>query len=310
MTAPAPSASALAMWPTFWMPPSAMVGTPNLCDRMSGRHGQRASIRRDRPLARQYPLGRELGHGKHGGALRPTHGHDLLGDADRPAAHADAEGVRTRDNELRGLLSRDDVAGHNLEVGIGALDPADKLGLVLRVALARVEHDDVEAGGDEQGQALAVRLARPDRCATVQLLALGELAREREILVLEQVAPRKQRDEPALGVDDRQLALFRVAQDRVGAVERDPERAHDEVGRHDARERRGGVAELDVAASDDAEELPADLAGGCADDNVSRRPCVPRSRPDHSLVIGTPAKPMRSLISRTLYGRPDQHPAL
>jgi hypothetical protein len=28
MTALAPSASALQMWPLFWIPPSAMMGTP------------------------------------------------------------------------------------------------------------------------------------------------------------------------------------------------------------------------------------------------------------------------------------------
>ncbi|KAI3492777.1 hypothetical protein L1887_42574 [Cichorium endivia] len=173
-------------------------------------------------------LGGELGDGVHGGTLGTADGHDLLGDADGAGAHADTQSVGTRSDEAGRLLTRHNVAGDDVNVREGGLDPLDHLDLVHRVALRRVEDDHIQAGLDEQRETLAVRGTRADGGGAVELLAVRALACEREVLVLEQVGAGEQRDEAALGIDNGQLALLAVAQDGVGLLERDALRGGDE----------------------------------------------------------------------------------
>jgi hypothetical protein len=206
-------------------------------------------------------VGRELRDGVHGGRLRATDGHDLLRDADAARAHADAEPVRARADELRGLLARDDVAGDHVERGERRLAPAHHVELEHAVPLRAVEHDDVEPRGHQRGEPLAVRRPRADRRRGVQLLRVRALARERVRLVLEQVRARDERRERAGRVDDRELALLGRAQDRVRLGQRHARPRSDELRRHHVPKQRRGRLELDVPVRHNPEQLAADLSG-------------------------------------------------
>ena len=217
----------------------------------------------DTPVSdgRDAKLAGKLADGKDGRTLRSTDGHDLLRDTDRSGAHADPQGVGTDGDELCGLFPRDDVSGNDLQVGEGRLDPLDKLDLVDRVSLGRIEDDDVESGLDQQPQPVLVGLSGPDGGSTVQLLALGQLAGQGEVLVLQQVRSGQEGDQVALTVDDGEFTLLAVPDDLVGLLQRDARVAGDEVGGHDVGQRGRGVPELDVSTGDDSEELAADFAG-------------------------------------------------
>ena len=92
--------------------------------------------------------------------------------ADRAGADADLDAVGAGvDERLRGF-GRHDVAGDQLQVGIRALDRAHALEHVARVAVRRVDDDDVDAGLDEQRDALVGVDARADRRADAQRAAL------------------------------------------------------------------------------------------------------------------------------------------
>ena len=124
---------------------------------------------------RDTKLVREFRDGVHGGSLRATDRHNLLGDTNRAGAHAHAKTIRTSSNEARGLLAGDDIAGDDLELGVRLLDPPDHLDLEDRVALRGVEDDDVEAGFYEERETLAVRRTSTNCGSSVELLALRKL---------------------------------------------------------------------------------------------------------------------------------------
>lgn len=145
------------------------------------------------------------------------------------------------------MLAGDDVACNDLEVGKGLLDPVDHVDLEDRVSLRRVEDDDVEASVDEEAKTILVVGACADGGCGIELLALGVLASEGVILVLEEIGASEEGCEAALVVDDGEFALLGGAEDDVGFVEGDALWSGDEVGGHDFMEggRRG--LELDVA---------------------------------------------------------------
>lgn len=208
--------------------------------------------------AEDIPRGK-LGDGVDSGTLRPADSHDLLSDTDGSRAHTNPQRIRTRHNQLRRLFPGDDVTRNDLQVGVRRLDPLDKVDLVVGIALRRVEHDHVQTGLDQQGQAVLVAGPGADGGATVQLLGLGHLAREGVVLVLEQIGTRDERNKVSVRVHNRQLAALAVPQNRVGLFERDASLGGDEVLGHDLGQGSGGVPELDVAASDDTDELAADF---------------------------------------------------
>jgi hypothetical protein len=96
-------------------------------------------------------FGRELGQDVHSRRLRPPHRHDFLRDANRTRAHADAERIGTRLDQLRPLLAGDDVSCDDFKKRECLFDPQDKLDLKSRVSLGRIDHDDVQASLDEEG---------------------------------------------------------------------------------------------------------------------------------------------------------------
>lgn len=207
----------------------------------------------------------KLGNGVDGRSLRTTNSSDLLGNADGARAHANTEGVSASSDELSGLLAGDNIACNDLETREVGLDPLDHLNLEAAVALGGVKDNDVETGVDEELQALSVRLAGADGGSNNELLRVGLLASQRVVLVLKQIGSSEQGLEAALVVNDGKLALLGVAKDGVGFFKVDADLANNELGSlgHDALERSGGRAELDIAASNNALQLAVELASVC-----------------------------------------------
>jgi hypothetical protein len=214
--------------------------------------------------ARDAVLGGEGADGMDGGRLRTADGHDLLGNAGRAATHADPEAVNTSLDQAGGLLARHDVSADNVELGVRLLDPADHLDLVHAVALGAVEDDNVEAGIDKLGQPGLVLGTGTDGSGADELLAVGGLGREREVLVLAQVGARHNGNKVEVLVDDRKLALLGALQDLVSLGEGDASLGGDEVGDHDVLD---GLVEvilkLHVTVGDDTKELGADGTSLC-----------------------------------------------
>ena len=126
---------------------------------------------------------RELGDAVDGGGLRAADGHDLLRDAGAAGAHADAQAVDAGGDEGGRLVPGHDVAADDVEVGVGLFDPLDHGELVLGVALAGVEDDDVEARVDEGGEAGFVGFAGSDGGGGEELFRAGDFGGEGEVEV-------------------------------------------------------------------------------------------------------------------------------
>lgn len=200
-------------------------------------------------------LGGELGNSVNSGSLGSANSHHLLGDADGAGTHTDTESVSTSSNEAGGLFTGNNITSDNIDVRESLLDPLDHLDLVNRVALRRVEDDNVETSLDEESKTLSVRGTGTDGSGTVELLALGALGSQGEVLVLEQVGTSEEGNKTALGVDNGELSLLAVTEDSVGLLEGDALLGGDNVGGHHLGKGDGGVTELDVTSSDDTEEL-------------------------------------------------------
>ena len=145
-----------------------------------------------------------------GRSLGTTDGHDLLGDTDRAGTHSDTERICASCDEAGGLLASDDVASDNVELWVGLLDPADHVDLEHGVSLRRVKDDDVETSIDEKGQTLAVSRARSDSGGGVELLGVGTLGCEGEVLVFQEIGASQEGREATVAVDNGKLALFGV----------------------------------------------------------------------------------------------------
>lgn len=205
-------------------------------------------------------LVRKLGHRVDSSRLRTTYGHDLLSDTNGTRAHANTETIGTCSDKACRLLARDDIAGDDLQLGVRLLDPLDHLNLEDGVPLGRIYHDDIETSFDEQRKTFPIRRTRAYSSSRIQLLALRALRCERVGFVLEQVGTSEEGDKATVLVDNRQLALFGVAEDVVRLLESDTLRCGDEVGGHDLGEgcRRG--TELNVAVGNDTNKLAAEAA--------------------------------------------------
>ena len=219
------------------------------------------------------PPGRKLRNGINRRPLRPTHRHDLLGNTDTPTAHPNPQRVRARHNQLRRLFPRDYITRNHLQPLKRLFDPLDKFDLVVGVALGRIEHDNVQAGFYEQGEAVFVGRPGPDGCAAVELLGRRHFGCEGVVLVFEQIGTRDERDEVARGIDDGQFTAFRVSEDRVGLFERRARGSSNEVLGHDLGERCRRIAELDITSSNDTDKFTPHLARLC-DRHTGEPECV------------------------------------
>ena len=162
------------------MPPSAMNGTPV--------PSSASDDRRD---------GRDLRHADAGDDARR---------ADRAGADADFDAVGTRIDESFRRFGRRDIAGDKLQVRIGTLDGAHALEHVARMAVRRVDDQDVDAGLDEQRDALVGVHTRANRGADAQRATLV-FARQRIVVRFLNVlhGDHAAQLEAVLFVDDEQL---------------------------------------------------------------------------------------------------------
>jgi hypothetical protein len=108
----------------------------------------------------------------YGGSLGPANCHGVLGDTDGAGSHANTDAVRSCFDEVLALSRGDHVAGQDVDFRVGLLDFPDHLDLEHRVALRRVDNDEIDSSTDQAIETLAVGKLGRDGRADSQLLAL------------------------------------------------------------------------------------------------------------------------------------------
>lgn len=206
--------------------------------------------------ARHAEASGERGDAVDRGGLGTADGHDLLGNAGRAGTHTDTKTVDTGSDQAGGLLASDDVATNDIEVGEGGLDVLDHLDLVHGVTLRRVEDDNVEAGINQLLETALVLGAGTNGSGGDELLGVGQLGGEGIVDVLHQIGAGEKRDEVAVLVNNGELALLGLLENRVGLGEVDAGAGSDQVGGHDDGDRVAVVVvELGVTRGDDTDDL-------------------------------------------------------
>ena len=210
------------------MPPSAITGAPLRC--------------------------RHLGDVEDRRHLRHADACDHARRADRSRPLADLERIGSDLDQRLGGGGGGDVPGDHLDREL-ILDRAHDVDHATRVAVRRVDDEDVHLGGDECGGSLQRVGADADRCAHTEPTA-PVLRRERILRLLLDVLDRDQPLQVTVVVDNRELLDLVPAEDRRGLLERGAERRGDEVTtRHVRRHRLAGIgAEAEVAIRQDADE--------------------------------------------------------
>lgn len=201
-------------------------------------------------------LSGEAADGVDGRGLGTANGHDFLGNTGRATSHANSQTVYTSLDQGGRLFSGDDVSSDDLKLGELLLDPLDHFNLVHAVSLGAVKDDDVETSVDELLKPDFVLGSGADSGGSDELLAIGGLGGEGEILVLVQVGAGDHGNKVEVLVHDGELALLRVLQDLVGLGQGDAGLGSNEVGNHDIFNGLIEVGfELDITVSDDSEKL-------------------------------------------------------
>ena len=197
----------------------------------------------------------------------PT-GHDA-GGADGAGPDADLDGVGSGLDEVLGGGGGGDVAGHELEVGVGLLDVGDHVEHAARVAVGGVHDDDVHLGLDQGGHAVEGAGADANG-GSGQQAAVGVLGRVGVLDGLLDVLDGYQADEDALGVHQGQLLDLVLFEQRLGLGHGDAELGrYKPVFGHGLLDGAGGVhLEADVAVGDDADELAVVVGDGDSGDVV------------------------------------------
>ena len=147
--------------------------------------------------ARNAEPGGESAHGVDGSGLGAADGHDLLGDAGRATAHTNTETVDTSADKSSSLLTSRDVSANDVEVGELVLDPFDHFDLVHGVALGAIENSNVKTSFNKLGQTDLILGTGTNSGGAEELLAVGELGSEREVLVLGKIGARDHGNEVA-----------------------------------------------------------------------------------------------------------------
>ena len=198
-----------------------------------------------------------LGDVRDGRDLRHADTADDPRRADRARTDADLDAVDAGLDERPRRLGRGDVATDDLDVGVVLLDPGDLIEDTLRVAMRRIDDDDVDAGLDEGRGALIG--GRADRGADTQT-AVFVLAGLRLVGRLLDVLDRDHATQAEIVVDDEDLldaVLVEQAQDLlpVGPL---LDRHEPFLRRHDTRDGliEAGL-ETQIAVGHDADETLA-----------------------------------------------------
>src|SRR5471032_37928 len=172
--------------------------------------GRRAGGQRLRDVARVADAA--VGDARHAGAferlgdvgdrgdLRHADAGDDAGGADRARTDADLDRVRAVFDQRLGGGRRGDVAADHVDLRELGLDPFHAVEDALRMAVGRVDHQHVDAGGDQQLDAFLILLADADGGADQQL-ALRILRCQRVLGRLLDVLDRDQAAQFELVVD-------------------------------------------------------------------------------------------------------------
>ena len=127
-----------------------------------------------------------------GGDHRHADSRDHAGGADRAGADADLDRVDPEIDQRLCRFTGGDVAGDDVHIRKLAADPADHVEHALRVAVSRIDHEDVDVGGDQRLSPLQVSRANADAGAAPQA-SERVLARDR---ILDRLLNVLDRDQP------------------------------------------------------------------------------------------------------------------
>ena len=231
MAQSAPAASALARSPEYLMPPSAITGV-SLALATSTASMIAVSCGTPTPATMRVVQ------------IEPGPMPTLIASA--PASI----------NALAPSLGRD-VAGDHLHLVRQPLDPVDRFEHAHRMAVRGVDHDQIDAGGDQQFGALEAGFADRGRGGDPQA-ALLVLAGVRIGDRLFHVLDGDQADAAIVLIDHQQLLDAVLVQEPLGLVLADALAHRDELllG-HQLGDRLLGIGgEANVAVGEDADELP------------------------------------------------------
>mmetsp|Transcript_26318 Transcript_26318/g.62507 ORF Transcript_26318/g.62507 Transcript_26318/m.62507 type:complete len:641 (-) Transcript_26318:108-2030(-) len=193
------------------------------------------------------------------GDLRHAHAGDDARGADRTRADADLDAVRTGFHQRQRRSAGGDIAADDIDLRVGALDPAHPVQHAGAVAVGGVDDDGIDAGTHQQLDALLGVFAEADRRADAQA-AMGVTRRIGEAGLLGDVLHRHQAAQlEGVVDDDHTLQLVGVHQG-LGLVQRSALLDRDELfgRRHDFAD-LGVHARLEaqVPPGDDADHPPA-----------------------------------------------------
>lgn len=193
--------------------------------------------------------------------LGSANSHDLLGNAGGTTAHTNSETVNTGGNEAGSLLAGNDVAADDVQVGELSLAPLDHLHLVHAVTLGAVKNDNVKTSINKLLQTDLVLWASANGSSADELLAMGKLRSQGEVLVLGQIGAGDHGNQVEVLVHNGQFALLGLGQNLVGLGQGDTVGSSDELSDHDLGDRCVEVIlELDVSVGNNTKELGADLS--------------------------------------------------
>src|SRR3569623_2911282 len=116
--------------------------------------------------------GQGLGDVRDRGDLRHAHTAPDARGADRAGADADLHRVDTGLDQCERAFGRRDVAADDLHLGKVLLDPFDTVEHALRMAVGGVDHDYVDLGRDQRGDAVVGALARANRDTIAQAIVI------------------------------------------------------------------------------------------------------------------------------------------
>jgi hypothetical protein len=132
----------------------------------------------------------------------PYAGHDP-GGADRTRADTDLDGIDASLDQRLGGIGGSDIAGHQLQVGIGPLGIDNRIDNPLGVAMGRIDHHHIDTGPDQSLEPLLPIVADPDRrpgpqTAKIVLAGKGVFADLLDVLDGDQTFEQKCRPPPAV----------------------------------------------------------------------------------------------------------------
>ena len=112
-----------------------------------------------------------------------------MGDANGSRPHGDAKGVGPSCDQCGCLLTRYNIACNDLECWIRLFDPLNHFHLMDRVALGRVDDDDIKPSFYKQGKAIAVGRTGTNCTGSsgVKLFAFGTFGSKGISLILEEI---------------------------------------------------------------------------------------------------------------------------